>query len=114
MLRFPSRPVAPHYLNEPVAYGSTEVDRFKRRPQARESMIRRGRCTGRAELGFGVPPKLTVVRCLTITRRKAGAFTALLSLKHVAKRTYTLRISAKDPQARSRPSSAARCGSSDE
>ena len=42
--------------------------------------------------------KLKFVRGLTINRRKAGTFTALLSLKHVAKRTYTLRISARDPQ----------------
>ena len=42
--------------------------------------------------------KLKLVRGLTINRRKAGTFTALLSLKHVARRTYTLRISARDPQ----------------
>ena len=42
--------------------------------------------------------KLKLVRGLTINRHKAGTFTALLSLKHVARRTYTLRISARDPQ----------------
>jgi hypothetical protein len=38
------------------------------------------------------------VRSLTINRHNAGTFTALLSLKRVARRTYTLRISARDPQ----------------
>jgi hypothetical protein len=42
--------------------------------------------------------KLKLVRGLTINRHKAGTFTALLSLKHVARRTYILRISARDPQ----------------
>ena len=42
--------------------------------------------------------KHRVVRSLTITRKQAGAFTVLLSLKHIAKRTYTLRIGAIDPQ----------------
>ena len=42
--------------------------------------------------------KLKAVRGLTINRHKAGTFTALLSLKHLARRTYTLRISARDPQ----------------
>jgi hypothetical protein len=39
-----------------------------------------------------------LVRSLTIARKKAGSFTALLSLRGVARRTYTLTISAKDPQ----------------
>ena len=38
------------------------------------------------------------VRSLTIARTQAGTFTARLSLKHLAKRTYTIRISARDPQ----------------
>jgi hypothetical protein len=42
--------------------------------------------------------KHKVVRSVTITRKQAGTFTAKLSLKHIAKRTYTLRISATDPQ----------------
>jgi hypothetical protein len=42
--------------------------------------------------------KQRVVRSLTISRKKAGTFTALLSLKHIGKRTYTLRISARDAQ----------------
>jgi hypothetical protein len=39
-----------------------------------------------------------LVRSLTVARTKAGTFTALLSLKGVARRTYALTISAKDPQ----------------
>ena len=38
------------------------------------------------------------MRSLTISRKQAGTFTALLSLKHLPKRTYTIRISAQDAQ----------------
>jgi hypothetical protein len=40
--------------------------------------------------------KKKVVRSLTISRKKAGTFTAILSLKGVKPHAYTLRISAKD------------------
>jgi hypothetical protein len=59
----------------------------------------------RLRLGVSEPAKVAiqlvtkqkkVVRSLTISRAKAGRFTALLSLKHLATRTYTLRVSAKD------------------
>jgi len=59
----------------------------------------------RLKLGVSEPARVTiqlvgkhrkVVRRLTIARAKAGTFTALLSLKHIAARTYTLRVSAKD------------------
>jgi hypothetical protein len=59
----------------------------------------------RLKLGVSEPAQVTiqlvgkhrkVVRSLTISRAKAGTFTALLSLKHIAARTYTLRVSAKD------------------
>jgi hypothetical protein len=42
--------------------------------------------------------KKRLVRSLTIARKKAGSFTAYLSLHGVARRTYKLTISAKDPQ----------------
>jgi hypothetical protein len=43
-------------------------------------------------------PKKKAVRSLTVNRKKSGTFTAALSLKHITKRSYTLRISAKDAQ----------------
>ena len=42
--------------------------------------------------------KKRLVRSLTIARKKAGSFTAFLSLRGVARRTYKLTITAKDPQ----------------
>ncbi len=42
--------------------------------------------------------KKRLVRSLTIARKKAGSFTAFLSLHGVARRTYKLTITAKDPQ----------------
>jgi len=42
--------------------------------------------------------KKRLVRSLTIVRKKAGSFTAFLSLRGVARRTYKLTITAKDPQ----------------
>jgi hypothetical protein len=56
------------------------------------------------KLSLSKPAKVTVrllakkkvVRSLTITRKKAGTFTVVLSLKKLKPHAYTLRVSAKD------------------
>ena len=51
-----------------------------------------------AKVTISVRSRKKVVRALTVSRKKAGLFTVVLSLKNVAPHTYTLRVTAKDAQ----------------